>query len=352
MSQIVVASFRLGGTDGVAIEAAKWIGALRLMGHDVTRVAGEGVVDVLVPGLAMHAASPPSLGELHRAFERSDLVIVENIVSLPLNPPARDVLYQALDGREAFFHHHDLPWQREHLAHEEGPRDQATWRHATINDLSRRELLDRGITASTMMNSFNCDPPRGDRDTTRRSLNIDGQCLLLMPTRAIARKNVEGALELAGALDAVLWLLGPSEDGYGPHLDGLLARSAVEVCRGLASAQTVHDAYAACDLVVMPSTWEGFGNPVLESVTHRRPLAVYPYPVLEEIKSFGFEFFDLDDVAAIIEFLRQPDETLLDRNLSIARAHFNVNTLPARLTQLLEISESGVRESVETARDT
>jgi len=352
VSQIAVASFRLGGTDGVSIEAAKWIAALRLLGHHVTRVAGEGDVDVLVPGLAMHAANPPSLGELHRAFERSDLVIVENIVSLPLNVPARDVLYQALDGRVIFFHHHDPPWQREHLVHEEGPRDQATWSHVTINDLSRRELLGRGITASTMMNSFDCDPPCGDRETTRRSLHVGDQRLLLMPTRAIARKNVEGALELAGALDAILWLLGPSEDGYGPQLDGLLARSRVAVRRGLASGQSVHDAYAACDLVVMPSTWEGFGNPVLESVTHRRPLAVYPYPVLAEIRSFGFEFFDLDDVAAIENFLRQPDETLFDRNLSIARAHFNVSTLPARLAQLLKLNESGVRESVETAPNT
>jgi glycosyltransferase involved in cell wall biosynthesis len=98
----------------------------------------------------------------------------------------------------------------------------------------------------------------------------------------------------------------------------------------------MHDAYAASDLVVVPSTWEGFGNPVVESVTHRRPLAVYPYPVLEEIRSFGFDFFDLDDHARIAGFLEKPDERVFDANQRLARRHFNLSDLPARLAPLLE----------------
>ena len=352
MTQIAVASFRLGGNAGVSIEAAKWITALQLLGHEVTTVAGEGNVDFLIPGLAINAAHAPSFEEVQRAFEHCDLAIIENIASLPLNVAARDVLYEVLDGREVIFHHHDLAWQREQYAHLDGPLDQATWRHVTINDLSRRELSERGIVATTIMNSFECNPPRGDRDDTREALNVGSQQLLLMPTRAIARKNVEGALSLASSLGAILWLLGPSEDGYGAQLDQLLANTNIEVRRGLTDGTTVHDAYEACDLVVVPSTWEGFGNPVLESVTHRRPLAVYPYPVLQEIESFGFEFFHLDDVTRIVEYLRNPDEGLLERNLLIAREHFNVATLPSRLSQLLIPDESDVRESVTTIRHT
>lgn len=350
MSHIVVTSFRLGGTDGVSIEAAKWIAALELNGHDVTTVAGQGDADVLIPGLAMHAQHPPSFEEVQRAFEHSELAIIENIASLPFNVAARDVLYQVLDGRDAIFHHHDLAWQRTQFAHLDGPRDQATWRHVTINDRSRRELAECGISASTIMNSFDCDPPRGDRDRTRATLNVGAATLLLMPTRAIARKNVEGALALAEAIGAALWLLGPSEDGFGHQLDRLLSHTNVEVRRGLGDDQTVHDAYAACDLVVVPSTWEGFGNPVLESVTHQRPLAVYPYPVLQEIEAFGFEFFHLDEVTRITEYLRNPDEGMLKRNLLIAREHFNVALLPSRLAQLLNPDESEVRESVATPR--
>ncbi len=77
----------------------------------------------IVPGLAIDAESPPTRGELADALAGADLVVVENLASLPLNPAARDVLYRVLDGRRALFHHHDLPWQRAHLAHFDGPRD-------------------------------------------------------------------------------------------------------------------------------------------------------------------------------------------------------------------------------------
>lgn len=350
MTRIAVASFRLGGNDGVSIEAAKWIAALQFLGHKVTTIAGEGNADVIIPGLAMNAMHAPSYEEVQRAFEHCELAIIENIASLPLNVAARDILYEVLDGRDVIFRHHDLAWQREQYKDVDGPIDQATWRHVTINDLSRRELAERGIIATTIMNSFECDPPRGNRESTREALGVGSEQLLLMPTRAIARKNIEGALSLASSLGALVWLLGPSEDGYEPDLDQLLSNTNVDVRRGLTDGLSVHDAYAACDLVVVPSTWEGFGNPVLESVTHRRPLAVYPYPVLQEIESFGFEFFHLDDVTRIIEYLRNPDEGMLERNLLIAREHFNVATLASRLTQLLNPDESDVRESVTTTR--
>ncbi len=267
------------------------------------------------------------------ALGDADLVIVENLVSLPLNVDARDALYQVLESRRALFHHHDLPWQRPHLAQLEGPRDAPLWHHVTINELSRRELLEHGIEAVTIMNSFDCEPPRGRRDATRQTLDVGTRSLVVMPSRALPRKNVEGGLALCEALDAVFWLLGPAEDGYEATLEGLIAPPNVDVRRGLPEGCDVHDAYAACDLVVMPSTWEGFGNPVLESVTHRRPLALYPYPVACEIIDFGFRFFDLGDTAAIRSFLYAPDYELYAHNLSIALEHFNVASLPTRLAR-------------------
>jgi len=350
MARITVVSFRLGGTDGVSIEASKWIDALRQLGHVVTLVAGEGRADHLLPGLAIYANSPPTLGELQSVVEDAQIVVVENLASLPLNVGARDVLYDALDGRNALFHHHDLPWQREQFAHFEGPRDQTTWRHVTINDLSRRQLAERGICATTIMNSFDCDPPPGDRDATRAALNLDDQRLVLLPTRAIPRKNIEGALRLARELNAVLWLLGPAEDGYGTQLELLLNDATVQLRLGMPEGASIHDAYAACDLVVMPSTWEGFGNPVLESVTHRRPLAVNRYPVLLEIEAFGFNFFHLNEMNDIERFLRDPEADYFAKNLAVARAHFNVENLPARLSPVLNLGESDVRESFDVTR--
>ena len=82
-------SFRLGGDDGVAVEAAKWAAALGRLGWDVRTVAGAGPVDTLLPGLAMHAPEPPSRAEVEGALADADLVIVENLCSLPLNPRRR-----------------------------------------------------------------------------------------------------------------------------------------------------------------------------------------------------------------------------------------------------------------------
>ena len=337
MARVGVVSFRLGGTDGVSIEAAKWCAALRSLGHEVATVAGEGPVDIVLPGLAIDAPSPPTRRELDEAVAGADVVIVENLASLPLNPAAREVLYDVLAGRRAIFHHHDLPWQRPNLAHLEGPRASPEWRHVTINDLSRRELASRGLHATTLMNSFDCDPPSGDRDATRRELAVGAGRLVLLASRALARKNVAGALELASSLGATLWILGPSEDDYEEELGRLVEHSGVDVRRGQLDGRTVHDAYAAADLVVMSSTWEGFGNPVLESVTHRRPLALYPYPVAREIVDHGFDFFDLGDVAGIAAELDAPDARRRERNLDIARRDFNVNDLPGRLREVVDL---------------
>ena len=335
MARLAILSFRLGGTDGVSIEAAKWFRALTSLGHDVITVAGEGSVDVTVPGLALAATTAPRVADLDAALDGVDLVIVENLASLPLNLAARDALYRVLDRRLAIFHHHDLPWQREHLAHLDGPFDRDGWYHVTINELSRRQLAERGIDAVTIMNSFDCDPLLGDRRSARAAIDVDHEVVVLMPTRAIPRKNVPGALTLCRELGATFWLLGPAEDGYGPALETLLAESGVPVRRGLPAGLDVADAYAACDLVVMPSIWEGFGNPVLESVTHRRPLALHPYPVAREIIAHGFEFFGLDDVDGIARFINAPDPEHFERNLRIAREHFSESDLPRRLTTLL-----------------
>jgi hypothetical protein len=74
---------------------------------------------------------------------------------------------------------------------------------------------------------------------------------------------------------------------------------------------------------------------VIESVTHQRPLALFPYPVAKEIMAFGFRFFDLVDVTTIATELSSPNEEYLENNLTIAKEHFNLATLPERLEVLL-----------------
>jgi glycosyltransferase involved in cell wall biosynthesis len=195
----------------------------------------------------------------------------------------------------------------------------------------------RGITACTIRNTFDFDAPAGDRARTRAELGFgDDDVVVLQPTRAIARKDVPGGLRFAEELAALLpdrrvvyWLTGPAEDGYGPELTRVTAAAALSVVFGRAASAA--GAYAAADVVVFPSTWEGFGNPVVESVIARRPLAARRYPTLEEILASGICLFDVERPDEVAAFLNAPDPAMLERNLELARRAFSLDELPRRL---------------------
>lgn len=334
-------SFRFGGRDGVSVEADKWMRALRSLGvSDVRTVAADGPVDVVVPGLAIDpgVAAPPTVNEVRGAVGDVDVVVVENLCSLPLNVGAALAVADALRGQPAVLHHHDLPWQRERFAHiRELPPTDPAWVHVTINELSRRQLAERGIEAVTIPNAFDTDEAPGDRASTRALLDVgDDERLLLQPTRAIERKGVPAAVALAEAIDATYWLLGSAEEGYGPAAARVLASAS---CRTIWDPERLDvaaaDAYAACDAVAFPSTWEGFGNPTVESAIFRRPLAIGDYPVAREIAAYGFRWFPAGDPAQLRAFLDEPDAALLDHNAAVAREHFSLDALRVRLAALL-----------------
>ena len=346
IATVALCSFRLGGSDGVAVEAAKWAAAFEVLGHRVVTVAGEGPVDHLVPGLAIDAPEPPAAAELVGALAAADLVVVENVCSLPLNPAAAGVLARVLAGRPAVLHHHDLPWQRPQFPPGTPVPDDPRWRHVTVNELSRAQLAERGIEARCVVNTFDTGNPRPPAHrrgraaaAVRASLGLgDGDRLVLQPTRALARKNVAGGMAAAAELGATYWLLGPAEDGYGPELDRLVASAPAPVVLGREPAGGpvgIEDAYGACDVVALPSTWEGFGNPAVESAVQRRPLVIGPYPVAAELAARGFRWFGLGDMAALDRWLAEPDDDLLEHNLAVADAQFAGRDLAGRLAEIL-----------------
>jgi mannosylglucosylglycerate synthase len=354
--QAVTLSFRLGGDDGVSVEARKWSWALREIGFETRRVAGAIVGDaapddIVLPQLAIDSPGPvdpePTDRDLRAALDGADLVIVDNLCSLPLNlDAARAAARVAREhpGR-CCFRHHDLPWQRRHLEHLEDefpPRIDGAL-HATINLRSRRELHARGYAdAVTIHNYFDLDPPARDRPASRKQFGfVDDDFVLFQPARAIERKNVPGALrfaqqlqDLAPDLPLRLWISGPAEDGYGPVLERIVERARIPITVGRATI--AGDAYTACDLVVFPSTWEGFGNPVVESIAYRRACAVYPYPVLAEIVAAGVRVFSTQQPEAVASFLAESPavrDRHFDANVHRARVSFSLAELPTAIDE-------------------
>jgi glycosyltransferase involved in cell wall biosynthesis len=351
MPVAVQLSYRLGGADGVAVEARKWEWALGELGFDVRRVAGElddasRADDVTLPFLAIDPPDDvvPEPGTLAAALAGADLVIVENLCSLPINPDASGLaatVLDAHDGRVAF-HHHDLPWQRAGLPTPPNvPPHRPESLHVTINDHSRVQLENRGFDAVTLRNAFDLDPEPGDRGATRTEFDFaPTDVVLLQPTRAIPRKNIPAAIAFASELarlepdwDLRLWITGPAEDGYDDMFARLVADSPVPVTVGRATSAA--DAYAAADVILFPSTWEGFGNPVIESIAHRRPIAVGHYPVLDELRGFGVRLLSIDDVDEVREWLRAPDRSVLEANVERVRPHCSLPDLPRRIDTVL-----------------
>ena len=185
--------------------------------------------------------------------------------------------------------------------------------HVTVNLRSRRELEARGYAgAYAVHNYFDLDAPLGDRDANADRVRFRRRRSRRVPTgagdrteeRAGRRALRERVSRSSTGASVRYWLSGPAEDGYGPTLEKVLDRCEVPVTLGRAA--TVADAYAASDVIVFPSTWEGFGNPTIESIAVRRPCAAFPYPVLAEILSSGVRLFSTEAPENVVKFLAEP----------------------------------------------
>lgn len=354
MPECAIISFRLGSHDGVSATTRNWQKVLESLGFHTFTVAGSGEADHILPGLAAHAPEPPSHEEMEAVLARGQLALVENMNSIPLNLRASRVVMTVLRNRRAIMHHHDPPWQRVQYAHQmDFPMHDLTWQHVVINDFTLRQMKERGIReVRRIYNPFDTAPKPGDREDARAKLAVaEGELLVAHPVRAIQRKNISGAIHITEKLGGTYWLVGPAEDDYGPTLDVILESADCRVIHGhgaravgsgnpeLADGEaklSVADIYAACDVVVYPSFWEGFGNPPVESAIYRKPAIVSDYPVAEELRDLGFQWAYPWETGAIKAFLDDPDLALLEENFRIADRHFSVEAVKPQVKRLLQ----------------
>ena len=355
MGRCAFLSFRLGGSDGVSVVARQWQSMFESLGWDTVTIAGEGPVDHLIPGLAIGAESPPSVSALEAALVDVDLVVVENLLTIPMQLAASRAVAAVLAGRPALLHHHDPPWQRDRFASiTELPATDPAWRHVTINRLTQTQMSERGIEATTIYNAFSTRSPvdlAGLRSGERLRLGVtDNEPLIVHPVRAIERKNLPAAIKLAEAVEATYWLTGPAEEGYAEHLDQLLASAGTRVIHE--SASSLPALYAAADLVVFPSLWEGFGNPPVEAAIFETPVVVGNYPVAAEQRALGFDWPSFDWLTeadstndrratnAVVDYARSelfsPNQARLSHNRQVAVERLDTAVAIERLQCLLD----------------
>lgn len=313
---------------------------------------------------------------LSAVFDRlaPDLLVLQNVWAIPMQLPLAAAVARVVEARDlpVLSHEHDYPWERDRFAHTRIPAFLETYfpyhrdgvRHLCIHTAAREALQRRrGLDATVVPNVLDFDAPAPGIDDDTRGLRADigiaGDArLFLQPTRVVPRKGIELAVDLLARRadprdvlivphdagdeghDYLAWLRGYAE-AHGVAFRHVADRVAER--RGMRDGRPVYalwDVYPHADFVTYPSYVEGFGNALLEAVWFRKPALVNRYPVyVRDIAPKGFDFVEIDgqvDDRAVREVGRLlGDPAARDRatktNLRVARRHFSLRTLEARL---------------------
>ena len=359
-----ILSHAAGGTGTVAAEARNWSAALEHSGFLLRRVAG-AFADTMAPDdirltWLCDPTHTPNPNELLGALDGTDLLVADNICSANRWPTISTAVARTLDRFAAagnhgniILRHHDLPWHRNPLQpapslpspdtptntmppHIEGAI------HAPLNLRSRRELEARGYEHVVMVQKyFDFDVPQGDRVATRSALGFaDTDIVLWQPTKVDERNNFAGAVRFVQALERIIpahrikfWCSGPVADEYQLTFDKLKSHMPIEVMvRRVANAR---DAYAACDAVMFPASWDRFGTVLLESIAARKPCVISGFAALGELEACGLKYFRADEPGELVKFLAKPSERFFDTNERRARMSFSIDQLPAAINTAL-----------------
>ena len=412
VKRVAFVSTRIAGTDGVSLEIAKWADVIERMGIECYYIAGESdrPDDRTFLIEEAHFNHPDILDISRRAFEGEfrtpeltndivklnlairdklrravdelgvDALIVENALTIPMNLPLGMALVAEIQeqGIPCLAHHHDFYWERDRflvnavddIIRYAFPPALPQIQHVVINSLAGEEFSRRtGLSCRIIPNIMDFanppDPPDEYSAQFRGEIGLgEDDLLILQPTRVVARKGIELAIELARRLAAdraklvITHASGDEGDAYAKRIREFAELMSVDVIfadkwisdqRGTAKDGrklfTIHDTYPQADLVAYPSTYEGFGNAFLEAVYHKCPIVCNRYAVYRtDIEPVGmqpilFDGFPTDDTVDEIHKVLS-DATYrsaaVDHNYAIANQFFSYEVLEEELRLMIQ----------------
>ncbi len=375
-------STRFHGTDGVTLEARKWAQILEGMGHSCYWMAGlldappersyvaplaffnhpeiaavqSQLFDVAFRSRAVtneiQALKERLKDELYHFIRKFNLevLIPENILAIPMHVPLGLAMTEVIAETtiRVIAHHHDFAWERERFTLN-GVNDYLAaafppaffgMDHVVINSMAQKELARRlGIPSHIIPNivEFEVKPPGIDAYNADLRTEIglsDDDWFILQPTRVVARKGIEHAIDLVRRLNdprAKLVISHPAGDegsAYLAMLQDRIADARIDVrfiaervgeTRGITpngrKIYTLFDVYPHADLVTYPSLYEGFGNAFLEAIYFGKPVVVNTYAVYaRDIDPLGFKIIEMNQLLTR-EVVEQTREVLQDSAL-------------------------------------
>jgi len=385
-------STRFHGTDGVTLEADKWASILEAMGHSTYWMAG--ILDT-PPEKSFHAPlaffGHPEVcdvqshlfgkvtrsrsvtnqiqslkerlkDEIYSFIEkfRLELLIPQNILAIPMHVPLGLAMTEVMaeTGLPTIAHHHDFTWERERFTlssvndylQAAFPPSLPRTEHVVINSMGQKELARRFSLPSVVIPNivdFETPPPGidGFNSDLRHEIGLrDDDIFILQPTRVVARKGIEHAIELVRRLDnprAKLVISHAAGDEGNSYLQMLRERiddakidvrfisERISETRGVNSEgkkiYTLFDVYPHADLVTYPSHYEGFGNAFLEAVYFGKPVVVNTYSVYaRDIDPLGFKSIGMSQLVTN-QVVEQTRRILSDEVLRCEWASINFN---------------------------
>ncbi len=320
--------------------------------------------------------------QLESAIEglKLDALIAENALTIPMNLPLGIALVQTIQEVHVgcVAHHHDFYWERDRfvvnavddLIQYAFPPALPQIQHVVINSPLGQEFSRRtGLSCRIIPNVMDfANPPNASDDYARgfrEAVGLSEQDLfVLQPTRVVARKGIEHAIELVrrlGRKNAKLVIShasGDEGDVYQQRIEEYAKLMDVELLfvdhwiaeqRGTGtdgqSLFTLSDVFSQADLVTYPSEYEGFGNAFLEAIYYKKPVVCNRYLIYRtDIEPCGFDtivfdgFLTNDTVDEVNELLDNPSRCreMVEHNYEIANEFFSFEVLEAELRLMVE----------------